>query len=213
MCDDIVLKLVEYDNSKTQISGSRTTFRHETVQPMPLKMKMSELETERLRLREFRQSDLPVVAGWDETLHAEEFLEFCFRSYREWGMGPWAMVLKETPLKQAGVIVGNCGFCRIRYEQAAETFEHSGEVNYYVARQYRGQGLATEALRTVLKFGFGELRLTRIQGRCAPENVSSERVLLKAGLKYEMMLAPTDSLPEQRLYAITREDFRALRAS
>jgi ribosomal-protein-alanine N-acetyltransferase len=190
---------------------------------MPLKMKMSELETRRMRLREFRQSDLPAVARWDETLRAKEFLEFCLRSYREWGLGPWAMILKEmvlgeTTTEETEIIVGNCGFCRIRYDRSpgtfeSETLEYCGEVNYYVAPRYRGQGLATEALRTVLKFGFGELRLTRIQGRCAPENMRSERVLLKAGLKYERMLAPADSQPEQRLYAITREGFRALRSS
>jgi [ribosomal protein S5]-alanine N-acetyltransferase len=182
-----------------------------------IEMKMSELETEHLRLREFQQTDLPDVAGWDETFRAEEFLEFCFRSYREWEMGPWAMVLKTktlegTTLEEPGVIVGNCGFCRIRYDLGQGTFEHCGEVNYFVARQHRGKGLATEALRAVLKFGFGDLRLTRIQGRCAPENVSSEWVLLKAGLKFERMLTATDSLPEQKLYALTREDFQALRS-
>ncbi len=176
-------------------------------------LKMSELETERLRLREFQQSDLPAVAGWDETLRAEEFLAFCFRSYREWGMGPWAMVFKETTngttIKATGAIVGNCGFCRIRYEDAPGTFEHCGEVNYYVAPQYRGKGLATEALRAVVQFGFGDLRLTRIQARCAPENVRSERVLLKLGLRFERTLPAADGQPEQRLYAITREDFQA----
>jgi ribosomal-protein-alanine N-acetyltransferase len=185
-------------------------------------LKMRELQTERLRLREFRQTDLPDVAGWDETLRAEEFLEFCFRSYREWGMGPWAIVLKgtvpkgrpeESVLQETGVIVGNCGFCRIRYESVAGSLEYCAEVNYYVAPQCRGKGLATEALQEVLKFGFGDLRLTRIQGRCAPGNLSSEGVMLKAGLKFERMVAAADGLTEQRLHAITREDFQALSSS
>src|ERR1035437_9981010 len=105
-------------------------------------LKMSELETGRLRLREFRQTDLADVARWDGALHAEKFLEFCLQSYREWGMGPWAMLLKET-----GVIVGNCGFCRISYDRTLGTFEYCGEVNYYVARQYRGEGLDRKSTR------------------------------------------------------------------
>jgi ribosomal-protein-alanine N-acetyltransferase len=169
-------------------------------------LKMSELETERLRLREFRQTDLAGVASWEGTPHAEKFLEFCLRSYREWGMGPWAMLLKES-----GAIVGNCGFCRIRYDRALGTLEYCGEINYYVASQYRGEGLATQALRAVLKFGFGDVRLTRIQGRCAPENVSSERVMQKAGLKFERMIAAAgEGSQEDKLYAITREDFKEL---
>jgi ribosomal-protein-alanine N-acetyltransferase len=169
-------------------------------------LKMSDLETERLRLREFRQSDLADVAGWEGTPHAEKFLEFCFHSYREWGMGPWAMLLKPS-----GAIAGNCGFCRISYDRALATFEYCGEVNYYVAPQYRGQGLATEALKAVLKFGFADVRLTRIQGRCAPGNPGSERVMQKAGLKFDRMIAGAEEgSREDKLYAISREDFKAL---
>jgi ribosomal-protein-alanine N-acetyltransferase len=169
-------------------------------------LKMTDLETERLLLREFRQSDLAAIAGWEESLDAERFLEFCVHSYREWGMGPWAVLVKET-----GVIVGNCSFCRIRYDRALDTFEHCGEVNYYVAPPHRGKGFASEALRAVVKFGFGELKLTRIQGRCAPQNVPSERVLQNAGLKFDRMIAAaSDGSPDEKLYAITREDFQAL---
>jgi ribosomal-protein-alanine N-acetyltransferase len=172
-------------------------------------LKMSDLETERLRLREFRPTDLANVASWEGAPHAEKFLEFCFRSYREWGMGPWAMLLK-----QSGVIAGNCGFCHISYDRALGTFEYCGEVNYYVAPHDRRQGLATEALTAVLKFGFGDIRLTRIQGRCAPGNPSSERVMQKAGLKFDRMIPGAENnSPEDKLYAISREDFKALTPS
>ncbi len=106
-------------------------------------LKMSDLETERLRLREFRQTDLADVARWEGTPHAEKFLEFCFQSYREWGMGPWPVLLKES-----GTIVGNCGFCRISYDRTPGALEYCGEVNYYVASPYRGEGPpGGEALR------------------------------------------------------------------
>jgi len=169
---------------------------------MPLNLKMNELETERLRLRAFRESDLPDIARWDETSNAKEFLDFCLRSYREWGMGPWAMVIRET-----GVIAGNCSFCRIGYERDRGTLEYCGEVNYFVARPYRGKRLAGEALEVMLRFGFADIKLTRIQGRCAPENVSSERVLQKAGLKFDRMIAGAKGSAEEKLYAITREEF------
>jgi [ribosomal protein S5]-alanine N-acetyltransferase len=169
---------------------------------MPPNLKMSELETERLLLRAFREADLRDVALWDEAPGAGQFLEFCFRSYREWGMGPWAMVLKESE-----AIAGNCSFCRIGYYRDLGSLEYCGEVNYYVARAYRGSGLALEALQAMLRFGFGDLKLTRILGRCAPENVSSERVLQKAGLTFDRMIAGAEGTPEERLYAITREEF------
>jgi len=69
-----------------------------------MQLKMRGLETDRMRLREFRPTDSPAIAHWEESFRADTFLEFCVQSYREWGMGPWAMLLKED-----GVIVGNCG--------------------------------------------------------------------------------------------------------
>jgi ribosomal-protein-alanine N-acetyltransferase len=169
-----------------------------------MQLKMADLETERLQMRAFRQDDLERIADGQSPAHAEKFLEFCLQSYRQWGLGPWALLLKDS-----GAIVGNCGFCRVRYDQAAATFEYCGEVNYYVAPQYRRQGFASEALRAVVKFGFGDLRLTRIQGRCAPENLGSERVLQKAGLQFDRMIAAAEpGSPDEKLYAITREGFK-----
>jgi len=146
---------------------------------------MRPLETERLVLRGLRQEDLGDIAGWGawanaqfgKEIEAQEFLDFCFREYRESRMGPWGILLKST-----GLLVGNCGLPHISFKQG------TGEINYYVAREYRGQGLATEALMALLGFGFGDMGLTRIQGRCAPDNRSSERVMQKAGMKFERMI-------------------------
>ena len=193
-----VVKPVEYDNSEPKILGLQA-YRLESML-----LKMRDLETERLRMREFRDSDAAAVARWEPSFRAEVFLEFCLHSYREWSMGPWAMLLKES-----GSLVGNCGFCRIGYDRSSDKLEYCGEVNYYVAPQHRGAGLATEALRSVLKFGFEEIRLTRIQGRCAPENVASERVLRNAGLRFDRMIAAAQpGSPDEKLYAISREDFQ-----
>jgi len=61
----------------------------------------------------------------------------------------------------------------------------------------------------VVKFGFHELRLTRIQGRCAVENLGSRRVLQNAGLQFERMIAAAEAgSPDEELYAITRESFQ-----
>ena len=59
----------------------------------------------------------------------------------------------------------------------------------------------------MLRFGFDDLKLTRIQGRCTPENISSERVLQKAGLKFDRMMAGREGFSEDKLYVMSREDF------
>jgi len=45
-----------------------------------------------------------------------------------------------------------------------------------------------EALRSVVQFGFNDLKLERIQAIIDVRNVASERVLVKAGFEKEGML-------------------------
>lgn len=171
------------------------------------KLTMPVLETERLVLRKFDQDDLPDILRWEEIsnarnpkIDAQKFLDYSFGEYREGGAGPWGMQLKKS-----GEMVGNCGFPHIIFEELC------GEVNYYVDPRHRGQGLALEAVKALLKFGFRDIGLTRIQGRCEPENLGSERVMQKAGMKFEGFIehAPfsNDPSPKQKLYAISGNDF------
>jgi ribosomal-protein-alanine N-acetyltransferase len=171
---------------------------------------MPVLETERLVLRKFASDDLDAVIAWEEALaardrgeDAREFLEYCVREYRERGIGPWAMQLKES-----GEIAGNCGLPHIQFRKLC------GEVNYYVSPKYRRQGVAAEGVQALLKFGFGELGLVRILARCDTENVSSERVMVKVGMKFERLLerssSSKDPRPEQKLYSIQKKDFNPM---
>ena len=61
----------------------------------------------------------------------------------------------------------------------------SGEVWYKILPAYWGKGYTTEALGALLKFGFEELNLHRIEAGCAVENIASVRVLEKAGFTRE----------------------------
>ena len=171
------------------------------------KLQMPLLETQRLVLRKFEPSDLGEVVEWepgaapgDAALEAQKFLDYCFREYRELGIGPWAIKLKG-----ADAIVGNCAFLRPGFENSF------GEVNYYVAPRYRGRGLALEALEALLGFGFRDAGLTRIQARCDADNLSSERVMRKAGMKFEGWVSRIPGsqgpLAPQKLYVILADDF------
>lgn len=61
----------------------------------------------------------------------------------------------------------------------------NAEVWYKLHSAHWGQGYATEALERILKFGFGELKLHRIEAGCAVENIGSIRVLEKVGMQRE----------------------------
>ena len=51
--------------------------------------------------------------------------------------------------------------------------------------EYWGKGIATEALTRVLRFGFEELKLHRIEARFIQENERSLHVMEKVGMRFE----------------------------
>ena len=93
------------------------------------RLRMTVLETDRLVLRKLDQKDLRDIIAWADystgqnaEVPAQEFLDYCFREYRERGIGPWGIQWKQTK-----AVIGKCGFPHITFKNLC------GEVNYYVA--------------------------------------------------------------------------------
>ena len=59
------------------------------------------------------------------------------------------------------------------------------EILYAYSRSSWGRGLATEAGRAALAFGFEETPLQRIIAYAVPDNVASTRVMEKLGMELE----------------------------
>lgn len=62
------------------------------------------------------------------------------------------------------------------------------DMGYWVRKDYWGKGLATEAGKAILNFGFQNLELNRIWATASPLNPASTRVLEKIGMKKEGLL-------------------------
>lgn len=64
--------------------------------------------------------------------------------------------------------------------------EHSkAEIGYVLARRLWGQGLMSEAAKTIVDFGFTRMELNRIEARCFEENIGSARVMEHCGMTFE----------------------------
>lgn len=94
-----------------------------------------------------------------------------YRDFDEIGYGRWACILKKT-----GSVIG---FCGLKYLPDLDAVD----VGYRFMPQYWGQGLATEACKASLDFGFATLKLNEIIGLVLPRNAASIRVLQKAGMQ------------------------------
>lgn len=146
------------------------------------------LETERLVLREFTMQDekdlLPLFSDPDvmhfsvwgplDNKGVKNFLEKTLQSYKTYGYGKWAVILKET-----GELIGACGIHNVQVDGELLT-----EVGYRLAKKYWGKGLGTEVARAIRDYGFKVLNLPYLVSCMHPDNVASIRVAEKNGMKY-----------------------------
>jgi [ribosomal protein S5]-alanine N-acetyltransferase len=64
----------------------------------------------------------------------------------------------------------------------------SAEMGYWLAEEYWGKGIVTEAILQIVEYGFRTFEINRIFARPFSTNLASRRVLEKAGLKFEAKL-------------------------
>ena len=107
---------------------------------------------------------------------AQEELEWHMHGHpRHPELGLWATIHKET-----GKFIGRCGLLPWEIDGQSEV-----EVAYTLAKEYQGQGLGSEAALAILNYGFDTLKLSRLICLVDPENIPSQRVAEKMGMRFE----------------------------
>jgi RimJ/RimL family protein N-acetyltransferase len=90
-------------------------------------------------------------------------------------------------------------------------------LGYGVARPVWGRGVATEAARAMMGYGFEGLGLAKVWARADPRNSASVRVLEKLGMQREGLLRDHLVVRGERVdrvyYGILRAEWEAARAS
>ena len=76
-------------------------------------------------------------------------------------------------------LIGTCRLFDLRPS------EGNCEVSYLVHPFFQKRGIASEAVRRVIRYAFEELDLERVYARCATTNIGSERVMQKCGMILE----------------------------
>jgi len=145
------------------------------------------LTTSRLLIRPFDDDDLNAMheiyadpevmqfipSGTSRDLaHSRQRLEKIKEHQDKNGFSQWAVVEQAT-----GNLVGICGLILV------ESKGPEVEVAYEFARAVWNRGYATEAIGACLRAGFEQFGMTRIVGMTFPDNVPSQRVLEKNGMR------------------------------
>jgi RimJ/RimL family protein N-acetyltransferase len=90
----------------------------------------------------------------------------------------WMSLVLE--LKAEGRVIGHVG---IGVRKIGE--RRQGIVGWLLGRRYQRQGLATEAARALITYGFDEMGLHRIMARTGRDNVRSWYLMERLGMRRE----------------------------
>jgi RimJ/RimL family protein N-acetyltransferase len=151
---------------------------------------VTELRTERLLLRQWRDEDRApfaalnadpaVMEHFPSTMTREAsdvYIDRLTAVIEERGWGTWAVEVVAT-----GEFIGYVGLNEPRFEAH---FTPAVEIGWRLARDAWGHGYATEAARAVLAFAFDELGLDEVVSFTTVENRRSRRVMERIGMTYD----------------------------
>jgi [ribosomal protein S5]-alanine N-acetyltransferase len=149
------------------------------------------LETERLVLRNWQQSDvdcymalakdigyncfsLPGQFLVHSTEEAKQKIQDRIILFNEKKLGKFAVFLKETQ-----EFIGTCGLGPFQLDGKPEV-----ELGYRLCLKHWGQGYAEESAIAALRYGFGDLNLKNFIAFALPQNRTSLRILETIGFQY-----------------------------
>lgn len=88
------------------------------------------------------------------------------------------------------------------------------ELGYWLAAEFQGKGLMTDAVRAATDYAFREWRLNRVEIRCAVENRRSAAIPRRLGFVQEGLLRQAfrvgGEFQDLYLFGMLREDWRPL---
>ena len=162
-------------------------------------------ETERLMVRPYTMDDLTHffrLNGDEDVMRyirpaqtlaqTKEFLQKIIAAYSERpGMGRWALFSKTD-----GEFAGS--FAIIPIETSNQL-----QLGYALIKENWGKGFASEVVRGGIHYAFGHLGLTEIAGITYPENIPSQKVLLKNGFVFDKTFVEEDN--ELHVYICRRQ--------
>lgn len=149
-------------------------------------------ETERLILREILPTDLDGMFELDSDPEVHRYLgtkpiarkeeivnviNFIKQQYNDNGIGRRAIIDKKT-----NAFIGWTGLKFIT--NLTKNHKNYYDLEYRLIRKYWGQGIATETAIVSLEYAFNQLNIAEVYGAASCENVGSNKILKKVGLKF-----------------------------
>ena len=170
------------------------------------------IETERLALREFMWddcdnlyeilSDAETMQHYPQPFNKEKtkhWINWNLQNYQEFGVGLWAVVLKET-----GRFIGDCGITIQNIDN-----EFLPEIGYHIHKKYWKKGYGSEAGKAVRDWAFTNTDYDCLYSYMKYTNISSFSTAKAIGMR--KIKEYSDKKNEiSYVYAITRNEWEDL---
>jgi ribosomal-protein-alanine N-acetyltransferase len=153
------------------------------------------IETERLIIRELRETDIEGIFELDSNTEVHKYLgnnpiktkeeainiiQFIKQQYKERGIGRFAVIEKKS-----GEFIGWSGFKLNKGEkETLNGFDNFIDIGYRFIPKYWKKGYGLESAIACLDFGFKTLNYDIIYGAADVENIGSNKILQKIGLQF-----------------------------
>lgn len=103
-------------------------------------------------------------------------------------------------------VVGSIGIFR-----QGNIHSQTAELGYYIAEEYWGKGIMTEAVKQICEYVFGDSDIIRIYAEPFAYNIASCRVLEKVGFQYEGTLrsnaVKNGKVIDMKMYSLIKEEY------
>lgn len=115
---------------------------------------------------------------------------------------------KSFAVMYKGVLAGTIGFNEI------DRGIQCGTIGYWLGQEFQGKGIMSQALETIIEYGFRDLKLNKIEIRVATENLKSRALPERFGFKEEGVIRDAEWLYDRYVdhvvYGLLQNEFLQL---
>ena len=143
-----------------------------------------------IKLRKWSEADLDNLVKYANNQNVAKWLTNGFpHPYTyEAGKAYLSMIANDNPTKVFAIEVNGEAVGSIGIFPQTDIHEKNAEMGYWLAEEYWGKGIMTQAIREIVEYGFSTFEIVRIFARPFSTNLKSQRVLEKAGFELEARL-------------------------
>ncbi len=185
------------------------------------------ITTERLILRQWQPSDLPLFAQLNADPRVREYfpgllsrqesdasVKLFSDHIQRCGWGFWAASLIQTD-----EFIGFIGLEDVYFSAPFNKFNPAVQIGWRLAFDHWGKGYATEGAKAALKYGFNILNLEEIVSFTPVQNMRSQNVMKKIGMHHKPKddfdhpkLSTGHPLSRHVLYRLAKKEWIELRS-